>query len=131
LPISYIYYEIETETSTTQVEDTMENLMSILTALPLSTMIVMFLVGSLAMALGFDAASRGKKGYLLVSVLFYVATLPLVIFLIGSDGFAILGGVLVSAVIGVLLMKAMQLVMIVTGAIRYEDIYSEEADSKS
>jgi hypothetical protein len=109
----------------------MENLMSILTALPLSTMIVMFLVGSLAMALGFDAASRGKKGYLLVSVLFYVATLPLVIFLIGSDGFAILGGVLVSAVIGVLLMKAMQLVMIVTGAIRYEDIYSEEADSKS
>lgn len=131
MPISYIYYEIEIETGTTQVEDTMENLMSILTTLPLSTMIAMFLVGSLAMALGFDAASRGKGGYLLVSVLFYFATLPLVIFLIGSDGFAILGGVLVSAVIGVLLMKAMQLVMIFVGAIRYEDIYPEEADPKS
>lgn len=101
----------------------MENLMS---TFPLDMMIVMFLAGSLGMSLGFDAVGRGKRAYILFSGLFYFATLPLIFFTIGSNVFAILGGILVSIVIGFLLMKMVQLLMIIAGVIRYEDIHETE-----
>lgn len=108
----------------------MDTLMNTLSTLSMNAMVFMFVVGSLGMGLGFDFVRRGKRSFLLVTALFSLPTIPLIIDTMSADFVSILFGLVVSLIVGAFLVKIVQLVAIIVGAIRYEDIYPE-TDTKS